>query len=266
MIQHAKENDIPFAWIGMDCHYGEQPWLLDKIDVNNMIYIADVPRDTRVWLNCPKTEILSRKGNRGRIPIKERLVQGEPEPQKVHEIVESLNKSQWNRVFLRDTERKKLWCEMACLRVHPVRDGLPGKEVWLIIRRDENKNQTKYQLSNAPLETTLERIGQMSCSRYWIERAFEDAKGIAGLADYQVRTWTGWHHHVTMTLLAMLVILMLNIDMKKKAPFLTVQDVKEILEVILPKRNITDTELLNLIKEKHKARYSARKSHHRRNK
>jgi SRSO17 transposase len=52
----------------------------------------------------------------------------------------------------------------------------------------------------------------MSGSRFWIERAFEDGKGIAGLADYQVRSWTGWHHYMTMTLLAMLYILMLMMD------------------------------------------------------
>jgi hypothetical protein len=63
----------------------------------------------------------------------------------------------------------------------------------------------------------------------------------------------------------MIVILGLNIDMGKRAPLLIVQDVKEILEVILPKRTITDREILDLIKEKHRARYSARKSHHRRN-
>jgi len=66
-----------------------------------------------------------------------------------------------------------------------------------------------------------------------------------------------------MTLFAMLVILMLTIDMGKSAPLLTVQDAKEILEVILPKKTITDKEIL-IIKEKHRARYSARRSHHRR--
>ncbi|MDY6930654.1 MAG: hypothetical protein SVJ22_01900 [Halobacteriota archaeon] len=40
---------------------------------------------------------------------------------------------------------------------------------------------------------------------------------------------------------------------------------KEIIEVALPKRTIMDKEIMDLIKEKHKARYSARKSYHRRN-
>src|SRR5450756_1814517 len=90
---------------------------------------------------------------------------------------------------------------LACLRVFPVRDQLPGVETWLIIRKDEGENITKYQLSNATADTSIERLGQMSCSRYWIERALEDAKGEAGMADYQVRGWTGWHHHMVMTCL-----------------------------------------------------------------
>jgi hypothetical protein len=58
---------------------------------------------------------------------------------------------------------------------------------------------------------------------------------------------------------------MLVIDLGKKAELLTVQDVKEILEVILPKRRITKREIMGIIKDKHKSRYSARMSHHRRN-
>jgi len=91
-----------------------------------------------------------------------------------------------------------------------------------------------------------------------------NAKGIAGLADYQVVSWKGWYHHITMSMLAMLVMLMLNIDMGKKANMLTVQDVKEILEEILPQKVLTDEDLVDLIKKKHKARYSSRKSHHKR--
>ena len=90
----------------------------------------------------------------------------------------------------------------------------------------------------------------MSYSRFWIERAFEDGKGIAGLADYQVRGWTGWHHHMTLSLLAMLVLLMLTIDLGKKAELLTVQDMKEILEVILPKKVITEKDVIELDSKK----------------
>jgi len=264
MIADAKERRVPFAWVGMDCFYGEQPWLRSAIDSKGMIYIADIPCDTQVWLNQPRTEIPEKKGTRGRNPTIEKLVQGESEPVQVQKLAKYPD-IEYHRVFLRDTERKEFWSHLACLRVYPVEDKLPGKEIWLIIRKDEGDNKTKYQFSNAPADTRIERLGQMSCSRYWMERALQDAKGNTKMADYQVRGWTGWHHHMVMTLLAMLFILEMQVEFGKKAPMTSVQDVKEILEVIMQRKEITEAEILAVILQKHRARLSARKSHHRRN-
>jgi len=265
MILKAKEREVPFNWVGMDCHYGEQPWLLDKLDDEDITYFADVPCDTRVWLNKPKTEIPKRAGNRGRKPTREHLVDGEPQPLEVRKIVKELKPSQSDHIFIRDTERKELWSQIACLRVYPVRDKLPGEETWLVIRNDDGEEKIKYSLSNAPPDTSKEKLAKMSASRYWIERALEDAKGEVGMGDYQVRTWTGWHHHMTMVMLAMLFLLELKIDMEDRAPNLTVQDVREILEVTLPRREITEDEILKIIEQKIRARESARRSHHKRN-
>jgi len=43
MLLNAKERKIPFAWVGMDCFYGQQPWLLENIDKEGITYIADIP-------------------------------------------------------------------------------------------------------------------------------------------------------------------------------------------------------------------------------
>jgi aspartate ammonia-lyase len=85
------------------------------------------------------------------------------------------------------------------------------------------------------------------------------------MTNYQIRGWIGWHHHMVMTLLTMLFILQVQIEFGKKAPAVTVQDVKKIVEVILPRKEITKEEILRIIEQKHKARLSARKSHHLRN-
>ncbi len=268
MIHHAqKKNKVPFGWIGMDSLYGRDSWLRNKIDTHDMIYIADIPCNLGVWLKRPKTGVPARKKDvRGRNPTREKVIDG-TDPIPVKDIKDQLEEKHWHRVFIRDTERRELWADIACLRVFPSEDNsLPGDECWLVIRKDLENDEIKYQLSNALPETSLDRLAKMSGSRYWIERTFEDGKGIAGLADYQVRSWTGWHHHMTMTLLAMLYLMSLSIDLGKKADFVTVQDVKEILEVIMPKQTVTKQELLHLILEKHKARLSARQSHHRRNK
>ena len=213
---------------------------------------------------CPRCKYPPRKRFFGK-KLESALKGGDLNPQSC--IKNRVAKDAWQQVFIRDTERRELWADMFCFRIYPrEEDNLPGEECWLIIRKDSKSGEVKYQFSNASRETSIDRLAEMSGSRYWIERTFEDGKGIAGLADYQVRNWTGWHHHMTMTLLAMLYIMSATIDLGKKAEFLTVQDMKEVFEVIMPKRKITNEEILRLILEKHKVRLSARRSHHRREK
>jgi len=264
MIRQAKKK-IPFSWIGMDSLYGRDSWLRNKIDKHDMTYIADIPCNLHVWLHKPKIGVPKRKKGRGRPPKRKQVL--DDDSVRVDELKKRMSDDAWQKVFIRDTERRELWVNMVCLRVYPREDdGLPGKECWLIIREDPESGEVKYQYSNAPADTSIDQLAKMSGSRYWIERTFEDGKGIAGLADYQVRNWTGWHHHMTMTTLAMLYLLLLTLQLGEKAEFLTVQDAKEILEVIMPKRKITREEVVKIILEKHKRRLSARQSHHRRNK
>ena len=265
IVMKFKKRGFPFSWLGVDTLYGRDSKFLDDIDNEDIIYCADTPCDTHVWLEKPMIELPLRKGSRGREPTKKRLVEGEPKPIDVRKIKEQLEPSQQHNVFLRDTERKELWSEMAFLRVYPVRDGLPGEETWLIIRKDIGETKAKYQLSNAPADTSIKKLAEMSCSRYWIERMLQDANGVGGLSDYEVRGWRGWHHHMTMSLLVMLFFLTMLIDMGVKSPLLTFQDVREILDAILPKKEVTKETIVERIKDRHKARWSARLSHHKRN-
>jgi SRSO17 transposase len=260
LIYKAIERKVPFGWIGMDSHYGQQPWLLDELASQRLVYIADIPCDSRAWLELPHTEIPLRKGDIGRNPTK---LKADTQPTEVRQIASQLDSNQWHRMYIRDTERGQLWSFLSFLRVYPVVDELPGRQTWLILRKDEGEQKLKYQYSNAPSETPLERLAEMSHSRYWMERAIQDAKGEAGLAEYELRSWRGWHHQMTMTILAMLFLLELQLDWKPKAPDLTLRDVREILEVILPKREITPEDILKLIEQKHKAKLSARRSKYR---
>ena len=263
MIRDAQQRGMPYAWIGMDAHYGQQPWLLAALEADDECYIADIPANTRVWQNCPQTEIPKRRGNRGRLPTKRKLVKAQPQPIEVRHLACALERSIWHQEYVRHTERGELWTRIACLRVYPVRDELPGPQTWLVLREDEAENRRKYQFTNAAPDTSFTRLAEMSHSRYWIERAIQDAKGEVGLDEYQLRGWRGWHHHMTLVLLAMLFLLELQLDWKPKAQLLTLRDVKEILEVTLPKRQFSSAQILKHIENKHRVRDSARRSHHR---
>lgn len=262
MILDFKNEGRLFSWVGMDGHYGEQTWLLKRLDKKEIIYMADIPCTTHIFLKLPKTEIPERRSPRGRYPTKEKLVEGESPPNSVREYRKTLSESDYTRIIVRKTERGFLIADFHAVRVwHSVGD-LPFQEVWLIIRREINKpNEIKYSLSNAPIDTPLEQIAKMQCRRYWVERALEDAKGEAGLDEYQIRGWRGWHNHMTMTLLAMLFLLSLVLDMNGRAPMLTIQDAREILETFLPRKTYSPDEFLAWIERKHHLRQSARKSH-----
>ena len=66
---------------------------------------------------------------------------------------------------------------------------------------------------------------------------------------------------MTMTLLAMLFLLQLTLNFRQKAPMLTLQDAREILEEFLPRKSYSPAEFIQLLQQKHQARLSARRSH-----
>jgi SRSO17 transposase len=63
-----------------------------------------------------------------------------------------------------------------------------------------------FYLAAGPKRTTLTRLAKTAGARWSVEGGFEQAKQEVGLADYEVRSWTGWHRHVTLSLLAHAVL------------------------------------------------------------
>ena len=63
-----------------------------------------------------------------------------------------------------------------------------------------------YYIAAGQSKTTLTRLAVTAGARWSIEGGFESAKQEAGLADYEVRSWTGWYRHVTLSLLAQAVL------------------------------------------------------------
>ena len=80
---------------------------------------------------------------------------------------------------------------------------------------------SRYYLSNAPEDTTLETLAYVGGSRWCIETEeteFETGKGDVGLDEYETRSWSGWHHHMAMCLPGGAFLLSLQQDWGKKMP------------------------------------------------
>ena len=106
--------------------------------------------------------------------------------------------------------------EFATLRVVAVRDALPGPDVWLVLRRHVETGELKTYLCNAPGDTAGATHVRMSGMRWPIETCFEDSKQLLGMGDYEVRSWTGWHHHMTLVILAHFFVVRISLRFKKK--------------------------------------------------
>ena len=92
--------------------------------------------------------------------------------------------------------------DFAAVRVVAVRDGLPGPEVWVVLRRRVTSGEWKTYLCNAPAATPLGTLVRLSGMRWPMETCFEEGKHQLGMGDYEVRSGRGWHHHMTLCLLA----------------------------------------------------------------
>ena len=131
-------------------------------------------------------------------------------------VAAALPAEAWARQTIKEGSQGPMVAEFAALRVVAVRDALPGPDVWLVLRRHVETGELKTSLCNAPVDTAVETHVRMSGMRWPIETCFEDSKQLLGMGDYEVRSWTGWHHHMTLVILAHFFVVRMSLRLKKK--------------------------------------------------
>ncbi len=200
MIQRVQLRGLPFEAVACDDLYGRSKDFRDNLASAEITYMADVPRNTRVYLEKPVLEVPKRKGKRGRKPTRFRVSNG-VKPVQAHQVVRR-DDTEWHRVRVRPIERGELNDPFAARRVWTLRDGKEKPiEEWLLIRR-ESTNRYNYALSNAPADVSLADLAWLKCQRYFVERANQDAKSEAGWDELQARQYRGWKHHLALVILA----------------------------------------------------------------
>jgi hypothetical protein len=112
--------------------------------------------------------------------------------------------ARWTRFTARDGEKGPLVVEAMKVRVRAKQERRIGpEERLLVVRTVEAQPRTSYSLSNATPDVPLGELVRVQSTRPRIDELFASGKGDAGLAQDEVRSWVGWHHHVTLSLLAL---------------------------------------------------------------
>ena len=117
------------------------------------------------------------------------------------------NVSLWQQVEVRDAEKGPLMIELLKRHVATSRRSKGGstEETLVVIRyrdRDQAVVKQDYYFSNAPVTTPHTEFGRVAKAEHRVEDCFDRGKGEAGMTDYEVRNWTGWQHHQTLSLVA----------------------------------------------------------------
>lgn len=198
----VAEGSLRFGWVTCDEAYGRDPRFLDGVVDLGVWYFAEVPHNMRAWTARPRTTVATWSG-RGRKPTKACLVDGEPAPQRMDRIAAAIPDDQWETYQIKEGSKGPIVAEFAFQRVIDVRDRMPGSEVWLILRRSLGAEpKLKAYLSNAPADISYPELVRIAGMRWPVETALEDGKDQLGMDEYMVRSWLGWHHHMTECILA----------------------------------------------------------------
>ena len=260
IVSHCRQNRLRYGWVGADAGYGKGPGFCIELDRMGETFVVDLHSDFPIYLEDPKPYIPKRTSRRGRKPTRYRT---DVKSLEAKAVVERMNLAEQTVLKLRDTTRGPLKVRASRIPVY-VWDGESSQTSRFFLLATQTVDvspQSKISLCNAPETTPLERLAWMQLQRYWVERSFEDAKSECGMADYQVRKWSAWHHHMALVMMAMLFMLSERIRHVDTYPLLSCSDIEELLSRFLPRRDVSKSEIIRQLEYRHRKRLSAIESH-----
>ncbi len=113
--------------------------------------------------------------------------------------------SRWPKITMRMGEKGEMivWAITALVQTKDESGRVGGAERVLVIRHAAQQGDTSFALSNALTGITLEKQVQVKGQRHGVEQLFQEGKTEVGLDHYEVRSWVGWHHPMTLSMLAL---------------------------------------------------------------
>jgi SRSO17 transposase len=197
MLEMLDEHGplLPHRWIAGDDELGRSSGFRQELQSRHECYLLAVPSNTLVRdLTVPDPPYRGR-GPRPKAPFT-----------RVDRWCAALPEDAWQTLEVRDGEKGPLLVQAVRKPVQARTEGQPSEIMeFLVVFRERQVDGTwkhDYLLSCAPVTTPLGEFARVFKAQHRIEESLKRAKGEAGLADYQVRTWEGWHHHQALSLIA----------------------------------------------------------------
>jgi SRSO17 transposase len=260
----VKRKVLSARWVAADALYGDSPAFRDAMAELDLWYFTQVACSTLIWRRHPAL-ILPPWSGKGRKPSRKRLKTPTNRAYRVDELLKRLPKTTWLRGVVKEGSKGPIVCEFAFVRVTECRAGLPGPRVWLVIRRNlADPSEVKFYFSNAPEELEALELVRMSGMRWPVELTFEESKEELGMDQYETRSWLGWHHHMTLVMLAHHFLVWVRVRWADRAPALTLNQVRLLLMSVIPKPLLNAERALMLVCYYQRRNHAAYLSHRKR--
>jgi SRSO17 transposase len=180
MVARALDAGVPCGWVLGDAVYGADRRLRVMLEQRGQPYLLGVRGNDTVWAELD--------GSVG---------QHAPEL-----LARALPAQAWRRLSAGVGAKGERLYDWA--RVRLVRLQAPPWDHWLLVRRPvADPSDLAYSVVFGPAGSRLLDLARVAGRRWLVEECFEAAKQEVGLADYEVRSWRGWHRHVTLAMLAL---------------------------------------------------------------
>jgi SRSO17 transposase len=196
MLDRCRAENLPHGWVAGDDEFGRCGRFRSQLRERGERYVLDVPGNTLVRdLEVPRPRRRQAGPGRKRKRPFER----------VEQWLARQPASAWTKVTVRAGAKGPLEFEALMRRVQARNEHCrvgPEERLLVMRRRVQGTEEIAYSLSNAAEEVPLEELTRARAQRHRIEQMLQEGKGEAGLGHYEVRSWVGWHHHMTLSLLA----------------------------------------------------------------
>jgi hypothetical protein len=188
-------NGYPHAWVAGDDEMGRCSWFRQELRARGECYLLAVPSNTAVRDLFAADPPQGGRGRRPRRPFT-----------RVDRWCAGVAEEAWQTIEVRAGAKGPVQVQAVWTLVQARTEGRASDvaEVLVVFRERQGDGTWKhdYLLSNAPLTTQLAEYARAFKAEHRVEECLQRAKGEAGLADYEVRTWRGWHHHQALALAA----------------------------------------------------------------
>ena len=179
MIDRALDAGVPAGWVAADAVYGSDYTFRTAVEKRGLGYVVGVRTDHSVCVGWRQREARS--------------------------LLPEVPAAAWHRLSCGDGAKgPRVYGWAIC----PTNCPEPRAYArWLLIRRSvTDPADVAYFACGGPPGTTLRELVRVAGTRWAVEDLFELAKGDCGLDEYEVRSWVGWHRHVTLSLFALAVL------------------------------------------------------------